>query len=172
MRNMEFESLGKWARQLYAESLGKEFDRSGKEVRAGITPIVSIGSTDLHSMAQLYLGGPKDKFTVFVRIPEHSTLKVPEKGMFTELIPSIKGVTPDTVMDAIYKGTLAAYNSHKLPHAEIGLPAVSLYGIGMFFELQMLTIMYLGELMHLNVFDQPNVEDYKKVTKQILDTRK
>src|SRR3989344_1756589 len=47
--NAELESIGKWYRQLMGESIGKE----GK----GILPTVYIGSTDLHSMVQLYLGG-------------------------------------------------------------------------------------------------------------------
>ena len=54
----QLESLGKWYRQLLGESIGKD----GK----GITPTVSIGSTDLHSVGQLYLGGPKDKITTFI----------------------------------------------------------------------------------------------------------
>ncbi len=49
-----------------AESLGKEFNKKGEKVNIGITPDISIGSTDLHSMAQLYLGGPYDKFTTFL----------------------------------------------------------------------------------------------------------
>ena len=36
-----------------AESLGKEFNKKGATVNIGITPLISIGSTDLHSMAQL-----------------------------------------------------------------------------------------------------------------------
>ncbi len=54
----QLESIGKWYRQLTGESLGKELDLQGKKVHAGITPTVSIGSTDLHSVGQLYLGGP------------------------------------------------------------------------------------------------------------------
>ena len=65
----ELESLGKWYRQLMGESIGKEKDLEGKIVHAGITPIVSIGSTDLHSMAQLYFGGPDDKFTNIISAP-------------------------------------------------------------------------------------------------------
>ncbi len=64
--NSELESVGKWGRQLVAESLGKRFDTAGNSIYAGLTPIVSIGSTDLHSMVQLYLGGPRDKFTNFI----------------------------------------------------------------------------------------------------------
>ncbi len=59
----ELESVGKWYRQLTGESVGKEKDLNGKEIHAGITPTVSLGSTDLHSLAQLFLGGPTDKIT-------------------------------------------------------------------------------------------------------------
>ena len=62
----DLESLGKWYRQLLAESIGKSHD-------VGVTPIVSIGSTDLHSMAQLYLAGPHDKFTNFITRPHQTT---------------------------------------------------------------------------------------------------
>src|SRR3989338_1037410 len=78
----KFETLGKWYRQLMCESLGKERDLNGNIVYAGIIPIVSIGSTDLHSMAQLYWGGPDVIYTNLVysftgdihRIPQHLSL--------------------------------------------------------------------------------------------------
>ena len=47
-----------WYRQLVGESLGKADNRQGKRVNIGITPTVSVGPEDLHSVAQLYLGGP------------------------------------------------------------------------------------------------------------------
>jgi glucose-6-phosphate isomerase len=64
----DLESLGKWYRQLMGESLGKEFDLKGRQIFIGITPTYCIGSTDLHSMGQQYLGGPFDTFTTFVSI--------------------------------------------------------------------------------------------------------
>ncbi len=167
--NPELESLGKWARQLYGESLGKQYDKRGKEVHAGITPIVSIGSTDLHSMAQLYLGGPRDKITLFVYVPERSHVKVPKHGLFLGLVPSVAGKSPEAIMQAIYSGTVAAYHTHRLPYCEAFLPAISPYALGMFLQWHMLAVMYLGEMWHLNTFDQPNVEDYKRVTKQLLE---
>lgn len=167
--NPELESLGKWTRQLYGESLGKQYDKRGREVHAGITPIVSIGSTDLHSMAQLYLGGPRDKITLFVYVPERSRVKVPQHGFFLSLVPSVAGKSPESIMQAIYSGTIAAYDTHRLPYCEAFLPAISPYALGMFLQWHMLTVMYLGEMWHINTFDQPNVEDYKKVTKQLLE---
>jgi len=70
--------LGTWYRQLMAESLGKMYDRSGVLVRVGMLPTVSIGSTDLHSVGQLYLAGPQNRFTTFVTIEKNcSDLLVP-----------------------------------------------------------------------------------------------
>lgn len=64
----DLESVGKWYRQLMGESIGKEFNKDKKRVLEGITPTVSLISVDLHSMAQIYLGGPYDKFTTFVDV--------------------------------------------------------------------------------------------------------
>ncbi len=65
----DFEGAGKWYRQLVAESVGKEFNYAGTvRLRAGFTPTTSIGSTDLHSVGQLYFGGPRDKFFRIVSI--------------------------------------------------------------------------------------------------------
>jgi len=49
--------LSYWYQQLVGESLGK--------LNKGITPIISIGPKDNHSLLQLYLDGPKDKFFTF-----------------------------------------------------------------------------------------------------------
>ena len=49
--------LGYWYQQLVAESLGKD----GK----GINPMLSFGPKDHHSLFQLYLDGPRDKFFTF-----------------------------------------------------------------------------------------------------------
>lgn len=64
----DYETLGKWNRQLIAESLGKK----GK----GYLPTVSVGTVDLHSMLQYYLDGKLHVLTQFVRTPDshHDTL--------------------------------------------------------------------------------------------------
>ena len=169
--NPELESVGKWARQLYAESIGKEHDKAGKLVHAGLTPVVSVGSTDLHSVGQLYFGGPKDKFTLLTYVKSPSRLRIPKSGLFDSLVPGIAGRSPDDIMQAIYSGTAIAYNNHKLPYGEVLLPDISPYSLGMFLEWQMTAVMYLAELLHVDAFDQPNVEDYKKVMRDILNSQ-
>ncbi len=164
----ELEALGKWERQLIAESLGKGFDRSGGVVHAGITPMVSIGSTDLHSMAQLYLSGPKDKFTMFVKAPTPSSRRVPSHPHMGELVRGLNARSPDDVMHAIYGGVVKAYRVLPLPYAEVALPAISAFSLGMYMEWRMLTTIMLAELMHVDPFDQPGVERYKSETRKLL----
>lgn len=166
--NPELESLGKWCRQLYAESLGKEFDRSGRTVYAGMTPIVSIGSTDLHATAQLYFGGPRDKFTIFTYVHTKMSARISNDAPFVGLVPGISGRTPEEIMSAIYRGTIAAYRTSHLPFGEVSLVAVSPYALGAYMAWQMLVVVFLGELWNINVFDQPAVERYKKETRNIL----
>jgi glucose-6-phosphate isomerase len=164
----QLESLGKWYRQLMGESIGKEHDLDGNPAHTGITPTVSLGSTDLHSVGQLYLGGPKDKVTTFVSAesPKYEA-RVPEKLQFP-LVPHIDGKRASTIMDAIKEGTKAAYAKQGQAYTEIVLESVNEGALGEFLQFKMIEMMYLGKLMNVNTFDQPHVELYKVVTKKIL----
>jgi len=166
------ESLGKWNRQLVAESLGKEYNKKGIKVNAGLTPTVSVGSIDLHSIAQLYLGGPYDKFTIFVSVQnDNSLLKVPKLQDYAEIVAGIRGKNLKTIMDAILEGTKMAFKERQRPYTEIILPDKSEYSIGQFLQFKMIETIYLGYLLDVNPFGQPSVESYKKETRQILSQK-
>lgn len=157
----ELESLGKWYRQLMAESLGKK--------GIGITPTVSIGSSDLHSMLQLYLGGPKDKFFTFISSlgHEHSP-KVSENPSMPLVVEELRGKSTQEIMDAIFKGVKIAYQKSDIPFVEIQLQSMSERSVGKFMQFKMIEMMYLGKLLKVDAFNQPNVESYKVETKKIL----
>ncbi|MCF6276427.1 MAG: hypothetical protein L3J07_01115 [Candidatus Magasanikbacteria bacterium] len=167
--NPELESLGKWYRQLLAESIGKEKSKRGKKVNAGILPIVSVGSTDLHSVGQLYLGGPINKTTTFVEIKKNWVdVQIPKKRRFPELAENITGKSALQIMTAIMNGTKIAYKKRNLPFCEVVLDELNPKSFGEFMQFKMIEIMLLGKLMDLNTFDQPNVENYKIETKKLL----
>ena len=168
----DMESVGKWYRQLMGESIGKQHDKRGNLLNAGITPTVSIGSTDLHSMAQLYLGGPYDKYTTFISITNpKNKIKIPKINELKDLAANIEGKSMHEIMEVILKGVQIAYKKGKRPFSEIVLPDKSEYSIGQLLQLKMMEMMYLGCLLNVNPFDQPNVEDYKKETKILLEKR-
>ena len=167
--NNDLESLGKWYRQLMGESLGKRFNLQGREVFLGITPTVSIGSTDLHSVGQLYLGGPRDKFTSFVSLKNQTRVVVPKnKGA---ILKNLQGLSFSDIMGAILKGTMRAYKKNNLPFNHYELDAKSEYELGFFMQTKMFEIMILAHLLGVNPFDQPSVEDYKVETRKLLDKK-
>lgn len=168
MFHSELESLGKWYRQLLGESIGKEHNVRGETIHAGITPTVSIGSTDLHSVGQLYIGGPKDKITTLVCAKSQENSQVPESTQFGNLVPDIKGKSFYTIMNAIFEGVKTAYKNAELPFMEIALSEISPRELGAFMQFKMIEVMCLGFLLNVNAFDQPHVEAYKNETKKIL----
>ena len=164
----ELESLGKWYRQLMGESVGKQRDLDDHTVYAGITPTVSLGSTDLHSVGQLYLGGPKDKFSTFVASSHSAQISVPADRTLPDLVSMVAGKSAAGIMAAILEGTKIAYHKAGRPFMEITLDALDEPSIGAFLQFKMLEMMYLGRLLHVNSFDQPSVESYKIETKRLL----
>lgn len=163
-------ATGQWYRQLMAESLGKEFDAGGKRrLHAGITPTVSIGSTDLHSMAQLYLAGPADKTFKFVHVDSFSPdPRVPQDERLEALVPHAGARRCGELMDAILAGAQASFRSRRIPFADVLLPSLSPHALGQLMQMEMLEIMLLAKLMNVNAFDQPAVEEYKKETRKRL----
>lgn len=167
--NPELESLGKWYRQLLGESLGKEESLLHDRVAIGLSPTVSIGSTDLHSVGQLYLGGPKDKFTTFIFAEKtKNEIKTPNKLSFP-LVQGIDGIELQKIRSAILDGVKSAYRKKNLPFLSLTFPDLSERSIGGFMQFKLMEIMFLGQLLKVNAFDQPNVELYKQETKRLLN---
>jgi len=167
------ESVGKWYRQLIGESLGKKHDVEGSVVNAGITPVVSIGSTDLHSMVQLYFGGPKDKFTTFVYVSaKNNDVCTPSDLFLSGLVKGIEKRSFGEIMHAIYEGVKSAYKDNNLPFMETELKERNEFALGYFLQIKMIEVMYLAKLININAFDQPGIEDYKKKTRILLNRQR
>ncbi len=167
--NPELKTLGRWYSQLMAESVAKEFDLNNQKVNIGITPITSIGSTDLHSTATLFLSGPKNKFTQFIHASQkEGSPQVPKELFMNDLVPNISGKSIADVMNAIFYGVKIAYLKNGLPYSEIVMHDISEDSLGQYLELKMFETMYLARLFGVNAFDQPKVEDYKRETREIL----
>lgn len=164
----KLEALGKWYRQLMGESIGKEQDLNGNTIHAGITPIISIGSNDLHSMAQLYFGGPDNKFTNIVYAFSGDVNRIPNSLAMPGLVDNINGKSLERIMEAIVGGVTQAYQEKQRPFIEIDLEEITPWQLGYYLQFRMMEMMYLAKLMNVNAFDQPAVELYKKGTRERL----
>ena len=152
--------LGYWYQQLIAESLGKQ----GK----GINPILSFGPKDHHSLLQLYLDGPKDKFFTFI-----NSSKDENKFKITgDIIPSnmrfLKNKNLEFIINAQCKATKNIFKLKKIPFRQITFSKKSEGQLGEIFTFFVLETILLSRLMNINPFDQPAVEEVKIETKKFL----
>lgn len=158
------EQLGKWYRQLCAESLGKRHNVRGELVEMGILPTVSLGTQDLHSMVQLYLGGPRQIVTTFVTAKSAAKVTIPANEWG---VSSCAGKELETVRQAIIGAVEKTYREDNRPFMSIKLEKTA-HDIGQFMMAKILEIILLGALFEVNVFDQPEVEKYKRAAGHIL----
>ena len=149
-----------WYQQLVAESLGKK----GK----GITPILSYGPKDHHSLLQLYLDGPKDKFFTFFKVLEkNSKYKISKKFNFSE-INYLNNKSIKSIIDTQSKSVMNIFKLKNIPFREIIFKKNTEEEIGNFFIFFILETILLSSLMNVNPFDQPAVEDVKIETRKNL----
>lgn len=167
--SLDLQDVGLFYRQIFAESLGKKNDIHGKIVEIGMTPLISVGSTDLHSVGQLYLGGPRSMFTTFIEVEktEHNPT-IPNLPEFEACVKNIQNRPVTDTMQAILRGTQQAYEVDKRPFMRVVLPEKNAYSCGTLLQLYMIEVMYMGYLLDINPFDQPDVERYKERTRKLL----
>ena len=130
-----------WLQQLIAESLGK----NGK----GLLPIISLAPKDHHSLLQLYLDGPKDKFFyIFSYGNINSKLRKTVNAQKNAFIKALK--------------------INKIPFREFQVDRFTEQKIGEMFTYFMLETILVGKNLSINPFNQPAVEKVKFFTKKYL----
>lgn len=153
-----------WYVQLWAESLGKEFDRDGNKINNGPTPIKALGATDQHSQIQLYNEGKNDKVITFVRVDEFDTeLTIPNIFEYTGL-NYLGGKSINRLINAEADATAVALTDYKRPNITIKLPKINEYYLAQLFYMLEVQTAIIGELYNIDAFNQPGVEQAKNYT--------
>lgn len=158
--------LADWFRQLWAESLGKRYDLSGKkEVYAGQTPIKALGTTDQHSQVQLYREGPNDKIITFLEVERFGNkLTIPSSMKGVETLDYLADSNFQTLINAEKLGTEYALLESQRPTMTLLFPTISPETIGQFLMLYEVAVSYMGALLNINTYDQPAVQLGKDAT--------
>jgi len=159
-------SLADWFRQLWAESLGKQFDLSGKkEVFAGQTPIKALGTTDQHSQVQLYREGPNDKLFTFLEVDRFAQkLAIPSSLKGVPTLDYLPGSNFQTLINSEKLGTEYALLESKRPTMTVNFPSISPETVGQFLYMYEVAVSYMGTLLGINTYDQPAVQLGKDAT--------
>ncbi|SDF71911.1 glucose-6-phosphate isomerase [Sporolituus thermophilus] len=157
-------SVAEWYVQLLAESLGKRYDREGREVFYGRTPIVAVGTTDMHAQTQQHQDGKKDKVVQFVKIAEwEGDPVIPDAFPGEAKLAAIAGITMGQALDAARAANAEALAGDGRFNATFVLPRLNAFHLGELLYLLALSVAYEGELANVDAFDQPGVEAYKRI---------
>ncbi|MGI6686812.1 MAG: glucose-6-phosphate isomerase [Christensenellales bacterium] len=161
--------IADWFCQLWAESLGKNVTRKGMAVNVGQTPVKSLGVTDQHSQLQLYTEGPYDKIVTFLRVGNfRSEVGIPHGCEQFPDVAFLGGKSLNALIEAEYQGTQYALLRAGRMSQTITLPEVNAHTIGQLLYFFMLTTAYAGELLDIDAFNQPGVEESKIASYAVL----
>lgn len=160
--------VAQWFVQLWAESLGKEKDISGKRISVGQTPVVAVGATDQHSQLQLYMEGPVDKTIQFLIV-----------GSFGKDLPfpTVRSDTPIGLLTGHTLGSLLKIEQRAIeaslvesgrPNCKLIVPEINPYYLGALFYFFEFQTAFAGKLYGINPFDQPGVEAGKRIIHKLL----
>ena len=157
--------MSDWYAQLWAESLGKRYSLDGKEVFAGQTPVKALGVTDQHSQIQLYAEGPYDKIITFLKANAfRNDLEIPAAFEYIEDIAFLGGKTFGQLLEAERSATEYALCKAQRPNITIELCCVNAFTVGALLYFFEMATAYAGEMMGINTYDQPGVEEGKLAT--------
>lgn len=157
--------MADWYAQLWAESLGKKYFRDGSEAFIGQTPVKALGVTDQHSQMQLYTEGPFDKVITFLKVEKfRSDIDIP--GGFEDIpdVSFLSGHKLSDLLSAELQGTAYAMYRARRANKTIIMPEINAFTVGQLLYMLEVETAFVGELLDINAFDQPGVEESKQAT--------
>src|SRR6056297_860224 len=161
----QLKDIADWYRQLWAESLGKEVNRSNRKINVGPTPIKALGATDQHSQAQLYMEGPYDKVVNFIEVKEfHQDIEIPDLYEDIKGVSYLRGKSLADLLNTEKKATELALTRRQRLNNTVIVPKVNEFTMGQMFYLFELETAFVGELFNINAYNQPGVELGKHYT--------
>lgn len=155
--------FGRWFRQLWAESLGKE----GK----GILPISSQGPADQHSQLQFYTQGPISTSLLFIQVLNFDHDFIIDNVDEAEF-HYLEGIKFSQIVNAEARATAQSLAAIGRPSATLQLNKLDAFALGELFIIFELAVVYLAQMLGVNPFDQPGVEHSKILIKEMLGASK
>lgn len=166
------QSFTSWFCQLWAETLGKSETLAGETVRVGQTPVAARGSTDQHSLLQLLVAGPPDKVVLMLRIEDHAR-EIPISSAYSDLdeIGYLGGAALGQLLNREQRGTELGLAKAGRPVITLTLPRLEPFVLGQLFYLFEVAAVFTAGLYGIDAFDQPGVEESKRLTYGLMGRR-
>ena len=155
----------RYLQQLIMESLGKQHDLSGREVRQGLTVYGNKGSTDQHAYVQQLRDGPDDFFACFVGVLDDGDAGVGRDGAPVEVEP---GLDSADFLQGFMLGTRAALRASGRGVVTLTLDTLDAYRMGALMALFERAVGLYAARVGINAYHQPGVEAGKKAAAAVL----
>ncbi len=152
--------FGLWFRQLWGESLGKD----GK----GLTPLAGVGPVDQHSQLQLYLAGPNDKLHTIITRDVKGEGPVPVSDFAAGPLSTYAGTTMGDLLDAEQRATLSTLAKNGRPVRHLSVATLNEESLGALLMHFMLETILVADMLGVDPFDQPAVEEGKILARAYL----
>ncbi len=163
--------VAEWFCQLWAESLGKGKDLRGKEVEGAQSPVRALGITDQHSQLQLYMEGPDDKVVDFIRVERFSSPVVIPQYKESGDLSYLGGRELSELLLAEEHATEMALTKNGRMNSTILLDSITPHTIGQLLFMFEIQTVFAAGLYGVNPFDQPGVEQGKRLTYGMMGRR-
>ena len=163
-----FRDFNNWYVQLWAESLGKK--QLNSQLNVGLTPVGLIGPTDQHSFLQLIVEGPKDKSVTFLKISNfNDDTEIPALNLdYLEHLNIVNGVEFAKLINLQADSIIENLQNRKIPLDVIEIDEANIYNIGQLFYYYELLTSLTGKMLNVDTYNQPGVEEGKKILKEKL----
>jgi len=153
--------LALWYRQLWAESLGKDGH--------GTTPNAARGTVDQHSQLQLWLAGPRDKmFTLILGAPEGTGPAIDTAPAGGDGLDYLAGRTMGDLLAAEQRATAETLARAGRPVRLLRVARAEERSLGALMMHFMLETILAADLLGVDPFDQPAVEEGKRLARDYL----
>ncbi len=164
------EGFNKWYIQLWAESLGK-INKNG--TKQGLTPVGLIGPVDQHSFLQLIIEGVRDKTVTFIKVADfEEQIIIPSQSPLEELA-YIENVSFSKLIDLQADATIESIAEQgDIPYDVVTIDKVDEYNIAELMYSYELLVSIIGAFLQIDTYDQPGVENGKKILRQKLNNHK
>lgn len=157
----KLERFTKWYVQLWGESLGKD----GK----GTTPVGALGPVDQHSQLQLFIAGPRDKlFTVMTLARKGTGPRMPADLAAAAHEPTLGDKTIGDLVAAQGRATAETLAKNGCPVRTFEIDRLDETALGNLLMHFMLETIISADLLEIDAFDQPAVEEGKILAKRYI----
>ena len=151
-----------WWKQLYGESEGKD--------KKGIFPAGVDLTTDLHSMGQYIQDGRRDLFETVIKVKENSSeITIQTDAQNLDGLNYLADKTLGYVNSKAMEGTVQAHVTGNVPNLMIELDKLDEENIGELIYFFEKACAMSGNILGVNPFNQPGVEEYKKNMFRLLE---